>query len=890
MKRFTGLLLTLLAVLTGHNVFGQMVIDNTQTAMQLVEDVLLGQGVVVSNISFTGDAVQIGYFDAANANFSIPEGVVMSTGNVNDIPDAGGGFASTIVGGPGDADLDIIETAGTNDAIVLQFDFVPTGDSIRFSYVFASEEYPEWVGAGFNDAFAFTISGPGFAGPFANGGENIALLPGTATPVSIDNVNDGLNNQYYVDNQTGGADGVVFDGYTVTLTALAQVVCGETYTLKFVVGDGGDSSFDSGVFLEARSFNSNAVNVDISTASGSVEEGGGWIVEGCTPADITFTRPAAAADTTDAIPVYISGSAINGTDYTGVPDTVFFEVGDTSITFTIDAIDDILNEVGDSIVITVFSLNLCGDTIVSTGTIQIYDSGFYSYETEITGENSIECAGDSVLLVASSMFGNPAYDYDWNNFLTGDSIWIVPTGDTTLIVETEDACGTETSPVIFEIQYLVNPDPTVNITGPESFNCVPQIVNLNAAGSLGNTPYVYLWDTGSGSSSISPTITSDTVFSVVAIDQCGVTSEPDTIYISQNAVSVPTVQTSLDVTLNCPGETATLTAIASGGVQPYDYSWSITGEVTSTINVQPTQTTEYVITVTDDCYEGEITDTILVTVEAYIVMTLSLSDTTVMCPGDAVLLEAIVSNGNNPINISWSDSNTGSTDSFNADATTTLTVTADDDCGNSVNADVTVTVPVFDAMTSAILNADLILGDGDTVVVCEVWSDTLASVVSGGLPPYTYQWNGMFVEGSVTNDSATVTIPYELDGDTTITGIHTLTVTDQCLEETTSDVVVQAINCDIIQPGIFNPNSDFGGTSDFCGNTPQNNVFNLPCLNLYPGNTMTIMDRWGRKCYQVENYHLAPWDGGNQSEGTYFYVCELLGGKEAVKGYFQLVR
>ena len=888
MKRFIGILSALFALVASQNAVGQMVIDNTLTPEQLVEDVLLGQGVIVSNITFTGDQSQIGYFDASNANFSIPEGIVISTGNVADVPAPGGDFASTIIGGAGDADLDLIEPAGSNDAYVLTFDFVPTGDSIQFDYVFGSEEYPEFVNGGFNDAFAFTISGPGFAGPFENAGVNIALLPGTVTPVTIDNVNDGLNSQYYVDNTNGGADGVIFDGYTVTLTALAEVVCGETYTLKFVIGDGGDSSFDSGVFLEARSFSSNAVNVNIQTASGSVEDGGGWIVEGCTAADITFTRPAANADTTDAVPVYISGSALNGIDYTGLPDTVYFGIGDTSITVTIEATDDILNEVGDSIVITVYSLNLCGDTIISTGTIQIYDQGFYSYDTEIIGESTVECAGDSVLLVASSSMGNPVYDYAWNNFLTGDSIWIHPVGDTIVVVETEDACGTESAPASFEIQYLVNPDPLVNITGPTSFNCVPQTINLTASGTLGNTPYVYQWNTGSGSASISAILTSDTAFSVIAIDQCGVESESDTIYISQNAVTIPTLQTSNDVVLDCPGDLATLTAIASGGVQPYAYSWSVTNETTSTISVQPSNTTEYVITVTDDCYEGEVTDTILVTVQPYVPLSISLSDTTVLCPGDAVMLEALIAGGNNPVNVSWSDSNSGFTNSFNAESNTTLTVTATDDCGNSVNDDVTVNVPVLDPLGAAILNPDLILGD--TVIVCEVWSDTLASIATGGLPPYSYQWNGMFVEGSMTNDSAMVTIPFELDGDTSITGLHSLTVTDQCMQDVVSDVIVQAINCDVIQPGIFNPNSDFGGTADFCGNTPQNNVFNLPCLNLYPGNEMTIMDRWGRKCYQTENYHLAPWDGGNQAEGTYFYVCELPGNKEAIKGYFQLVR
>ncbi|MBP9152745.1 MAG: gliding motility-associated C-terminal domain-containing protein, partial [Flavobacteriales bacterium] len=195
---------------------------------------------------------------------------------------------------------------------------------------------------------------------------------------------------------------------------------------------------------------------------------------------------------------------------------------------------------------------------------------------------------------------------------------------------------------------------------------------------------------------------------------------------------------------------------------------------------------------------------------------------------------------------------------------------------------------VYAALSVTILNDDLLLGD--TVTICEFWVDTLALSVTGGLSPYAYSWNGMLIESSLTNDSVTISAPYELAPDSSIVGIYSVMVTDQCLEDATSEVIVQAISCDIIQPNVFNPNSDFGGSTDFCGNIPQNNTFNLPCLNLYPGNTVTIFDRWGRKCYKTDDYHVHPWDGGNQATGTYFYVCELPNGKEAVKGYFQLLR
>jgi hypothetical protein len=255
----------------------QIVIDNSLTPQQLVEDVLVGSGVQISNITFSGQTGQIGAYDASNSAFPIAEGLAMSSGDVATIPGAGGDFSSTPYGQVQDPDLDLISSAFTRDATVLQFDFVPVGDTVRFNYIFGSEEYPEFVNGGFNDVFAFIISGPGFNGPFSNGGVNIALLPGSNTPVTIDNVNDGVNSQYYVDNSNGNVNGIVFDGYTVMLTALAQVECGETYTLKLAIADAGDNAYDSGVFLEARSFYSNAIEIQIATLSGDSA-----IVEGCT--------------------------------------------------------------------------------------------------------------------------------------------------------------------------------------------------------------------------------------------------------------------------------------------------------------------------------------------------------------------------------------------------------------------------------------------------------------------------------------------------------------------------------------------------------------------------------------------------------------------------------
>lgn len=779
----------------------QMVIDNSQTPQQLVQDVLLGQGVVASNITYQGGTVQIGYFDASNSNFPIPEGIVMSTGDVTDVPATGATFASTIVGGGGDADLNMVSSAGTNDAVILEFDFVPTGDSIKFDYVFGSEEYPEFVNAGFNDVFAFIISGPGFNGPFANGGVNIALIPGTVTPVTIDNVNNVTNSQYYVNNANGGANGIVYDGYTVTLTALAQVQCGQTYHLKLALADGGDSSYDSGVFLEARSFSSNAFTFDIVTPSAD-----STIVEGCTTAEVNIY--ASPSDSLLAYDIIVTGNAQEGVDYIGIPDSLIIQPGDSVFSFEIEPLSDgQFESVSDTIILTIYTVNSCGDTVPNVGVVYITED----YEIDVE--------------IAETVGPCPAYNY---------SI-------------------------------------------------------LNAVINGGNPAFDYHWSTGDVTSSIEAGFPQPTQISVYVEDQCGFVS--DTAYITVDSGEIPpdpTVQTSNDVDLVCPSDQATITAIANGGSAPYTYSWSPNAGQGSTVTVQPSETTEYVVTVTDNCLLVAL-DTVLVTVEPYMAPSVSALDTAVLCPEELVVLTPVVENGVEPFNYSWSNGSDQASISINPSATEDYILVVTDDCGNSASDTATVEVPQYDALNVSVFNTDLTMGD--TITICELWKDTVVSSVTGGLSPYTYTWSGTLIDGMyVNNDTAIMSVTYELPADSSVTETYQLLVVDQCGEEITVEFPVEVISCDVVAPSIFNPESNFQGTTNFCGNTPQNNVFALPCLNLYPGNTVTIWDRWGRKCYSTTDYHLNPWDGGNQASGTYYYVCELPNGKDPVKGFFQLVR
>lgn len=223
--------------------------DLNSTTPQQLAQLLAGSGITVTNVTFTGAKVAGGSFTGGLADgIGIDSGVILSSG---DIANAKGPNNDSGVTGendtPGDPDLDVIVGEGhhTEDAAVLEFDFVPTQGTASFRYVFASEEYLEFVGL-FNDVFAFYVDGV-----------NIALIPGTNTPVAINTINPGANASFYVDNPTGsGAFGTQFDGFTTVLTATANVTPNVSHHIKLVIADTDDPILDSAVFIEASSFTS----------------------------------------------------------------------------------------------------------------------------------------------------------------------------------------------------------------------------------------------------------------------------------------------------------------------------------------------------------------------------------------------------------------------------------------------------------------------------------------------------------------------------------------------------------------------------------------------------------------------------------------------------------
>ena len=261
-------------------IHAQIIIDNTppyDDPTWLVNNILLGGGVTTSNVNYQGDSCQIGFFNAINTSLGIDSGIVMCTGDVNDLDPASAPtfpfIANTVV------DPDLLAVANSvpgmigqtftvssvNDIAILEFDFIPTSDSLQFRYAFGSQEYFAYENTQYNDVFGFFLSGPGIAGPWANGAVNLAIVPGTnpPLPITISSVNSitPINQQYFVDNQSGLSVIADADGFTTVLTAQALVQCGATYHIKLAIADGSDSGLSSYVWLEAGSFSSPPLSV-----------------------------------------------------------------------------------------------------------------------------------------------------------------------------------------------------------------------------------------------------------------------------------------------------------------------------------------------------------------------------------------------------------------------------------------------------------------------------------------------------------------------------------------------------------------------------------------------------------------------------------------------------
>lgn len=604
--------------------FGQLVTSTAQSPAGLVQNVLLGSGVTVSNITFNGQPTAIGEFNGTNTNIGLDEGIVITTGTVlnqgnagphgpNNLPDSGldnpsGGFAllSNLIGG-----------TATFDAAVLEFDFIPYSNSVAFNYVFGSEEYPEYVGSTFNDVFAFFIIGPGYPTP-----TNIALLPNNQ-PVAINNVHGAVTNQfgtfaaanaqYYNDNTNGTT--IQYDGFTEVLTAEADVECGQTYRLIISIADAGDGIFDSGIFLEANSLSSDTpIEVDY-TLSQELFGAPNIMGEGCVSATVTLNRDPSQSASPMTIPINLSGTALEGVDYSNVPNSITFAAGQSSVSFSIDAFADALVEGQESIIFEFPITDPCGN--VNPIILELAINDIEPVDVEIQG-GTINCPGEQVVLTAIPSGGAAPYTFDWSTGETTQSITVSPGSTTTYSVTIEDACLGDQASETFEVIVPVLPPLTLNETADITEICpyIPATLAANATGGSGN--YSYTWSTASDPNmGNNPTLdvipSTTTTYFITVNDDCGNSTSAEVVYTITSPPLLLDISPGVEI---CPSDSTFIQVFPTGGYGQYYYLWPHSGETTQGVWVNPSETTTYQVIVSDECQTFTVDTETTVTVVA----------------------------------------------------------------------------------------------------------------------------------------------------------------------------------------------------------------------------------------------------------------------------------
>ena len=585
----------------------QLVTNNSLNPQGLVQNILLGNGVTVSNVTYNGSPVAIGQFTAANTNLGISSGIVMTTGTTlpngdgpqgpNDQPSSGvdnnmGGFPllSQAIGG-----------TQTYNAAILEFDFVPYADTVRFKYVFGSDEYPEFAppnNTTYNDVFGFFISGPGISGF-----QNIAKLPNGAV-VSINNVNAITNPFYFVNNGDGNSapynqstQYIQYDGFTKVLEAVSQVQCGQTYHLIIAIADVGDGQWDSGIFLEANSLSTlTPIEIDY-TLTQQVFANPAWMAEGCVSAEVTLERQTNLNQTL-TIPVQLSGTATNGQDFSGVPASVTFQAGQTTVSFNIQTAIDAQIEGLETLTLTFPIADPCGNITPLVLDLFIQDN----QPMEVTlSSNAVVCPGDPVTINCSVLGGVQPLTYAWSNGQTAPTFTFTPTTTTSIWVSVTDACGSGPAydtidvvvPVFQPLSLQMSPDLT------EICPYIETMLGVSATGGAGQ--YTYVWTVNNTTVGVTDSILanpgSTTTYQVVVTDNCGTTAQDSIIY---TILSPPLIAQTNGPFEICPADTVTLSVSATGGYGSYYYLWS-NQATTQTITVNPSVSTTYFVQVSDEC-------------------------------------------------------------------------------------------------------------------------------------------------------------------------------------------------------------------------------------------------------------------------------------------------
>ncbi|HHB79114.1 MAG TPA: hypothetical protein ENK85_07770 [Saprospiraceae bacterium] len=708
------------------------------SADELVKGVLIGNNCSIDlNVQKHGEDVQFGTFDNGLASIGFDSGIIISTGHINNAigPNNSGSSGTNVPNNYSDPDLDAIATEATFDAAVLEFDFTPVSNHIEFEYVFASEEYCEYVNKDYNDIFGFFISGPGIVGT-----KNIARIPLSGEVVSIDNVNHLTNSGFFLPNSStcGGTtnmNDIQFDGFTQPLTATVEVQPCETYHIKLAISDVGDGIYDSAVFLKAGSFDAgDIVNVTPKSDILQVQNS----LEGCNNGYLLFDRSCSndiTAPLTLSIEVLPSSTAIEGTDYLPLPSTVTIPAGVTSDSIPIFALDDGLTEGDETIVVEITGQYPC---FKPTATITISDK----VPIQAIGIDSSLCENTMASFQANVQGGIGPFSYLWNTSDTTPVLAQNFTATELLTCTVTDVCNNQ-STASFEITTIPPSTGTIEGDGVLCNSNSNATINLAFSGAApwdvtiekdGLPYFTKQYGTGTGSFDVNQA----GLYKIQSIESYGCIGNPTGEAKIENS-TLGSQFTKTDV--SCYGEASgQIEIIPINGLSPYHYNWSHTTLDSNTFS--SLEYGDYFCTLTD---ANGCTSEQSIHIDQPEKLNLSVDSIHhVNCyfpQGGYVSTHA--TGGTTPYQYAWSQGGSSTPSAGNLNAGPVLVVVTDaQDCIDSIDATI---VGDFMEPTTNIMAPD--------TINCYFPEITLSGTGSSSGANYSYQWtttDGQIIQGETT--------------------------------------------------------------------------------------------------------------------------------------------
>ncbi|MCF8276416.1 MAG: gliding motility-associated C-terminal domain-containing protein [Flavobacteriales bacterium] len=494
-----------------------------------------------------------------------------------------------------------------------------------------------------------------------------------------------------------------------------------------------------------------------------------------------------------------------------------------------------------------------GDTLFINSLSELPACAQICYISVDVPAQAFVCNGQSngeVTANVSGAFGTVSYSWNTAPVQTTATATGLAVG-TYIVTVTDDNSCLDSDTV--EVEML--PQILLQSSGTDSLCLGVTVGSASVIATGGAGSYQYSWNTSPVQTSATATGLGVGSYTVTVTDLTGCTSM-ETWSIEERISVLVQVGATDDI---CVGSTdGTATASASNGSGNYTYSWNTT-PVQNGATASGLSSGTYQVTATDvDGCQGVAS----VTIGTLLAVAVDAGPTTSICLGQQT--DLLATGG---ISYLWNTGETTASITVMPTETTLYEVTATDN--NNCEASDTVTVFVVAIPQVTIVEPDSL--------VCDVEQpfQLVGNPTGGTFSGTGVNSDGMFDPMAAGNGAHVVT--------------YTFGSVANCDVDTSVVIVVDEHLCDVIAPNVFNPNSDFSGQADFCGNVPQNNVFSLPCLEWYPGNRVRIFDRWGIKQYDQIDYHLKPWTGDNQSDGIYYYILEIQN-EETIKGFFHLIR